>query len=168
MLSWAKLAISGRFYFCPRKLIYFRILSSWIYIWREKCSTVLLNFPSPGKMCKDKGSLHFHVAFFIYGEAYVFSSFEYMHMQPHFNGQPWLFLTNCKILLPWQILGRWQLPRRGMCQQTQVCEGNEASEGTLPCRWALRSEDDAVVCPTMSWHGPRQSRKALILRPREV
>ena len=92
------------------------------------------------------------------------------HMQPHFNGQPRLLLTNCKILLPWQILGRWQLPRKGMCRmiRTQVCQGNEVSEGALPYRWALRSEDDAVVCPTMSWHGPRQSRKALILRPREV
>ena len=92
------------------------------------------------------------------------------HMQPHFNGQPWLFLTNCKILLPWQILGRWQLPRKGMCRVicTQVCQGNEASEDALPCRWALRSEDDAVVCPSMSCNGPCQSRKALILRPREV
>ena len=64
VLSRAKLAISGRFYFCARKLIYFRILSFWIHIWREKCSTVLQNFASLGKMCKDKGSLQFHVAFF--------------------------------------------------------------------------------------------------------
>ena len=49
VLSRAKLAISGRFYFCTRKLIYFRILSFWIHIWREKCSTVLQNLPSQGK-----------------------------------------------------------------------------------------------------------------------
>ena len=76
VLSWAKLTVSGRFYFCARKLIYFRILSSWIHIWLKNCSTVLQNFPSLGKMCKDKGNLQFHVAFFVYGEAYVFSSFE--------------------------------------------------------------------------------------------
>ena len=76
VLSWAKFAISGRFYFCARKLIYFRILSSWIHIWRKKCFTVLQNFPSLGKMCNDKRSLQFLVAFLLYGEAYVFSSFE--------------------------------------------------------------------------------------------
>ena len=49
VLSRAKLAIYGRFYFCARNLIYFRILSFWTHIWREKCSTVLQNFPSLGK-----------------------------------------------------------------------------------------------------------------------
>ena len=76
MLSWANLAISGRFYFCARKLIYFRILSSWIHIWREKCSTVLQNFPSLGKNVENCAKIEVSCRPFSYGKADIFPSSE--------------------------------------------------------------------------------------------
>ena len=76
VLSWAKLAISGRFYFCARKLIYFRILNSWIHIWRGKCSTVLQNFPSPGKNVENFEKIEVSCRHFSYEKAVIFPSSE--------------------------------------------------------------------------------------------
>ena len=76
VLSWAKFAISGRFYFCARKLIYFRILSSWIHIWREQCSTVLQNFPSLGKNIENCAKIEVSCRPFSYGKADIFPSSE--------------------------------------------------------------------------------------------
>ena len=57
-----------------------------------------------------------------------------------------------------------------MCGLTclKAHRGYDSSDNELPYRGALGFENDAVVYLTTRWHGPRQSRKAIILRPRAI
>ena len=123
---WAKLAISGRLYFCAKKLIYFRILSSWIHIWREKYSLVLQNFPSLGKNVENCEKSKFHAGLFRTGKLI---SFRLLSCRVHFCHQnfypasnncpsirkiPWYYFVRLfLVLLSSNVRRRWVLRPRG-------------------------------------------------------